>query len=222
MLVQKGSSPAGNHSIARIYASGPAKRLVLVYSGWISNESIWLLRQILALVADWRAAGNPPRVLEYIRCLKLCSLRRRHPRRSASCACCTVDLRDVPDQPQPSIGSAARTISCGDDLRVNASFVRPDPHDAKVSCRSRALRLAPVHSSFSKHRFEARQTARCLLPGQLHRIAESHRSVIPFHRRGTKAGRRRDSRIARYSIYTARSARPIRCHRAASAISSWL
>lgn len=61
MLVQKGSSPDGNHSIARIYASGPAKRLVMVYRGSINNEPIWLLRQILALVADRRAAGNPPR-----------------------------------------------------------------------------------------------------------------------------------------------------------------
>jgi hypothetical protein len=84
MLVQKCSSPSGNHSIARIYASGPAKRLVPVYSGSINNEPIWLLRQIWALVADRRATGNPPRVSEHIRCLKLCSLRRRHRRRSTS------------------------------------------------------------------------------------------------------------------------------------------
>lgn len=84
MLVQKGSIPAGNRSIARINAPGPAKRLVLVSSGSIDNEPIWLLRQIWALVADRRATGNPPRVSEHIRCLKLCSLRRRHRRRSTS------------------------------------------------------------------------------------------------------------------------------------------
>jgi len=37
--------------------------------------------------------------------------------------------------------------------------------DGEVSGRYRELPIAPVHSPVSKHQFEARQTARCLLPG---------------------------------------------------------
>lgn len=96
------------------------------------------------------------------------------------------------DDPTSDAGSSLRTT----DFAARRSA--RESRDGQVSGRYRELRLAPAHSPIAKQQFEARQTARCLPPGQLHRIAESRRSEIPFHRKDTKVGRLRDSRIARY------------------------